>query len=94
MCVAGGHAWWGHVCRGGGGLCMAGACMARGCAWWGACMAGETATTVDSTHPTGMHSCYINDFDAKKSFRPTVCCNRTRFMRDTVYLISGQFECY
>ena len=55
------------------GVCMAGACMAgglhgRGCTWWGACMAGEcawkgacmagqTATAVDGTHPTGMHSC-------------------------------------
>ena len=28
-----------------------GACMI------GACMAGETATAVDSVHPTGMHSC-------------------------------------
>ena len=39
-----------------------GACMAGGHVWWGmqgrrACMAGETATTVDGTHPTGEHSC-------------------------------------
>ena len=37
--------------------------MAEVCAWQGACMArevcvaGETATAGDSTHPTEMHSC-------------------------------------
>ena len=41
-----GCAWW--------GVCMAeGACVAGG----GACVAGEMATAVDGTHPTGMHSC-------------------------------------
>ena len=25
--------------------------------WQGACVAGETATAADGTHPTGMHSC-------------------------------------
>ena len=25
--------------------------------WHGVCMAGETVTAVDGTHPTGMHSC-------------------------------------
>ena len=40
------------------GACMDGACMARGYAWQrGACVAGEMATSVGSTHPTGMHSC-------------------------------------
>ena len=24
----------------------------------GVCVAGETATAADGTHPTGMHSCY------------------------------------
>ena len=33
-----------------------------GHAWWGvcmkgACMAGETVTAADGTHPTAMHSC-------------------------------------
>ena len=28
-----------------------------GHAWQGACMAGETATAADGTHPTGIHSC-------------------------------------
>ena len=58
-----GHAWQGCVC--GRGVCMAGrACMAGGYASWGTCMAGgacvagETATAVDSMHPTGMHSCF------------------------------------
>ena len=36
-----------------------GVCMAVGvCGGEGACVAGETATAVDGTHPTGMHSCY------------------------------------
>ena len=26
--------------------------------WRGACVAGETATAADGTHPTGMHSCW------------------------------------
>ena len=25
----------------------------------GVCMAGETATAADGTHPTGIHSCFI-----------------------------------
>ena len=25
----------------------------------GTCVAGETATAVDGTHPTGMHSCCL-----------------------------------
>ena len=68
VCMAGGvHgrgcAWQG-VCMGGmhgrGGVCgrvgayMKGACMTGVCVWGGA---GETATAVGGTHPTGMHSC-------------------------------------
>ena len=38
----------------------------------GACMAGETATAADGTHPTGMHSC-------NKCDQPTIvilyCCD-------------------
>ena len=58
-----GHPWQGCVWW---GACMAegvhgkgGACMAGGCVWWGVslCMAGETTTAADGTHPTGMHSC-------------------------------------
>ena len=47
----------GGVC-GKGGHAWRGACMVGG----GACVAGETATAVDSMHPTGMHSClkYFN----------------------------------
>ena len=33
-----------------------GACVAKG---GGACVAGETATAVDGTHPTGMHSFFF-----------------------------------
>ena len=50
VCVAGeGHG------RGYGGM------HGRGCALQGgeACMAGETATAADGTHPTGMHSCFL-----------------------------------
>ena len=36
----------GGMCGGGGGMCLVG----------GACMVGETATSADGTHPTGMHS--------------------------------------
>ena len=46
------------------GVCMAGgACVVvgingRGVCVVGACVAGETATAADGTHPTGMHSCF------------------------------------
>ena len=66
VCVAGGHlwqggcAWWGSMCgRGtcvaGGGHVWQGGMHGRGHVWQG--MAGETATTADGTHPTGMHYC-------------------------------------
>ena len=37
---------------------------ARGHGWLGgyACVAGETATVADSTHPIGMHSCCLSQF--------------------------------
>ena len=46
----------------GGGMHGGGACVVVGKAWgghaWqGVCMAGETVTTAEGTHPTGMHSC-------------------------------------
>ena len=44
---------WGACVVGGGGVCGRGGMCGRG-----ACMAGETATAADGTHPTGMHSCY------------------------------------
>ena len=37
----------------GRGVCIVGVCV-RGAA----CVAGETATAADGTHPTGMHSCF------------------------------------
>ena len=67
--VKGGHAWqkvgmcmMKGVCMAMGkcgkkGVCMVGGMHSSGHAWWGACMAGKTATAVDSTHPPGMHSC-------------------------------------
>ena len=64
-CVAGGM----H----GGGTCMVGGVRGRGHAWQGACVmggiawqgevcvAGETATAADGTHPTGMlsYQCHV-----------------------------------
>ena len=40
-----------------GGACEAGAYMG-GMAGGHACVAGETATAADDTHPTGMNSCF------------------------------------
>ena len=48
-----------------GGMCgrgcvwQTGTCMAGGHVWQGVCLcvAGETATAADGTHPTRMHSC-------------------------------------
>ena len=64
-CMAEGHAClgggvggmhgWGHAWP--GACVVGGACMVRGMHGGGACMAGETATAVGGTHPTGMHSC-------------------------------------
>ena len=53
--------------RGGGGMCgrvcvvKGGAYVAGRSAWWGdvTCVAGETVTAADGTHPTGMHSCLL-----------------------------------
>ena len=54
-----------------GGVCMVEGVRGRGCmekgvymakggdmCGRGVCMAGETATAADGTHPTGMHSCF------------------------------------
>ena len=70
--VAGGHAWVGHAWQGGvhgrgvhvwqRWYVWQGTCLVEGCAWRGggaACVAGETATAADGTHPTGMHSCSV-----------------------------------
>ena len=55
------HAWQEGICGGGGhawqGPCVAGACMTGR-----ACVAGETATAVVGTYPTGMHSFVITDY--------------------------------
>ena len=65
LCVAkGGYAWQGGM-RGSGGACVGGACMAVGLCLakeGGACVARETATTADGTHPTGMYSCSVKDY--------------------------------
>ena len=73
-CLAGGmhwghawqrHAWWGCAWQGHAwqGLCVAGGpAWPRGCVWQWVCVAEETATSADGTHPTGMHSCIISNF--------------------------------
>ena len=44
-----------------GGMCGRGRAWLRGVLGGGgaACVAGETATAADGTHPTGMHSCSV-----------------------------------
>ena len=44
-----GHAWQ--------AACMAEGGAWQGCACPGSCVTVKTATAVDCTHPTGMHSC-------------------------------------
>ena len=67
VCVVGGmHGT--EACVEGGVHGRGGMHIKGGCVWWGACVAGgvhgeeacvagETATAVEGTHPTGMHSC-------------------------------------
>ena len=55
-CVLGGHAWWGCVWQ--GGHRWQGDVHGREVGV-GACMAEETATAADGTHPTGIHSCAL-----------------------------------
>ena len=65
-CMVGGHAWQGDMH--GRGHAWQGMCMTGGPAWQGVCivggtcMAGETATAADGTHPTGMYSCLLHFF--------------------------------
>ena len=66
-----GCAWQGAYMA--GGASVAGGMQGRGCAWQGvcvaggtfmaggACLTGEMATAAGGTHPTGMHSCSLND---------------------------------
>ena len=45
---------------GGRGACVVGGMRGGGMhGWEGGCMARETATAADGTHPTGMHSCFL-----------------------------------
>ena len=59
VCMVGGHVWHEGACVAWGLCGLESHVWQRGHAWQGACMAGETATTVDGTHPTGMHSCLL-----------------------------------
>ena len=56
-CMAGGHVWQGGIC--GRGTCMAGGMHGGEVCVAGVCVEGETATAVDGTHPTGMHSFFL-----------------------------------
>ena len=62
-CMAGGHVWQrgmhGRGCAWQGDVHGGGICDRRH-SWWGVCGgAGEMATAVGGTHPTGMHSCLL-----------------------------------
>ena len=74
LCIGRGYVWWG-VCM---GVCMAGGMHGGGgYVWHGGCVAGETATTVGSTHPTGMHSCFFTVVPAiNRSYVPATTRKR------------------
>ena len=85
VCVAGGHAWQGACvvvgCVHGRGTC--GANMhGRGAVWLEACVDGggsmcarKTDTEAGSTHPTGMHSCFLLNaqYQTKCLYWPNLC---------------------
>ena len=72
----------GGCVHGRGPFVVGGACVAGGHTWrGGTCVAGETATAADGTHPAGMHSCYRSDTDmlavpggSNPSYRLRSCC--------------------
>ena len=45
--------------------CVAGGLQGHACRGWGGCVAGETTTAADGTHPTGMHSCCFKNLHLK-----------------------------
>ena len=55
------HSEWTHAWQRGGGSCGKGRVLGegKGCAWQRDMCAGETAIEAASTHPTGMHPCFI-----------------------------------
>ena len=58
-CVGRGHVWGGGMCGVGAGGMHGRQCASQGgVRGGGACVAGETATAADGTHPTGMLSCF------------------------------------
>ena len=77
--------------HGGGGVYVAGGMCGRGHAWQGACVAGgmhgrgacvagETTTAADGTHPTGMHSClYLFQKRSSQSMRSLINLLSFRF---------------
>ena len=84
-CLVQGGAWsWGVP--GPRGVCSGGCLVPRVCSqggWypsmhWGR-HPGETATAVDGTHPTGMHSCNYNTFTSKCMLKRFQEIPRARF---------------
>ena len=63
----GGHVWQGGMHGRTWEVCVAGGVLGRGGVAGGACVARETATAEDGTHPTGMHSCCLIYFRITKS---------------------------
>ena len=57
-------------------------------------MVGETATALDSTHPTGMHSCFPikiqNTLLEQWTFRPAMASNKFRLQS---YFRQSQTTC-
>ena len=95
-CLAGGGACMARrvcvvgACKAGGGACMArGACVARR-----ACVVGETATALDGTHLTGMHSCFPikiqNTLLEQWTFQSAMASNKFRLQS---YLRQCQTTC-
>ena len=75
-----------------GGCGRRGACMAGGHVWHeGACVAGETATAVDGTHPTGMHSCYTERLRLRCPKKMTSV--RSKYPVGNVNACKGSFRC-
>ena len=71
--MAGGHVWQRGVCMAKRGhVWQEGVCIAGGHAWQGVCVAGEMVTAVDSTHPTGMRSCFSHFYAVFGKFMPKI----------------------
>ena len=79
-----GCARWGGMC--GRGCAWQGSCVEGGHVWWGVCMAGETATAVYGTHPTGMHSCLFRSSHCPRAICGILCKDNLRFSDHQMFL--------